>query len=64
MLNNEGIGPGEVILLLPEKEGTKVEIMQNLKEARELLESGLNIGEVAETLTIPENVDELSKFGK
>ncbi len=64
MLQDESVGPNEVILLLPRKEGTEVRPLGDIEEAKMLLESGLGVGEVAVELTRPEEVDSLSKFGR
>ena len=64
MLRDEGIGPGEVVLLLPHKDGTQVTVMRNIEEARYLLESGMDVGELALQFTTPEKIEKLAEFGK
>jgi predicted ATPase len=63
LLRDEGIGLDEVLLLMPEKEGTKVHKTDEFKEIKTLLESGLSIAESVLPRTRPKSVEQLSLFG-
>ncbi len=59
LLQDEGIGLGEVILLIPGSEGTQAKPIADIQEARDLLEGGLSIGEIAMTYTGPQKAHRL-----
>jgi predicted ATPase len=63
LLRDEGIGLDEVLLFVPEAEGTKVTSAQSYKEIRQLLQSGLSLADVVIPKTRPEKVEQLSLFG-
>ncbi|WP_460193716.1 AAA family ATPase [Thermosynechococcus sp. FA-CM-4201] len=60
LLSDRGIGGEEVLLMMPTPEGTKVELCSNIKEVKNLLESGLTIADVALPRTTPSDVSQLS----
>jgi len=62
LLSDEGIGLNEVLLLIPDREGTRVQPTAALQEAQKLLESGVPIGEIALTHTRPQQAVQLSLF--
>ena len=62
LLADPSITAKELVLLTPQKEGTKVELAENIKEVKILLESGLGADEVAIAHVSPENVEQLSLF--
>lgn len=64
LLQDEGIGLDEVILLIPGREGTELRPASQIEEAQALLEGGLTIGEIAMAHTRPENAYQLSLFGE
>ena len=64
LLRDEGIGLDEVLLLLPDAEGTQVSVAGTLAEVRALLEGGLTLAEAVIPLTRPDRVEQLALFGK
>lgn len=64
LLRDEGIGLDEVLLLLPDAEGTQVSVAGTFAEVRALLEGGLTLAEAVIPLTRPARVEQLALFGK
>jgi predicted ATPase len=62
MLSDEGIGPREVLLLTPEKEGTSVEIMANIEDAMALMQGGMSVGDALMPRSTPKNIEQLGLF--
>lgn len=62
LLMEEGINGGEVLLLSPANEGTKVEVAADIAEVRALLESGFTVGEAVLPRTKPSGSETLSRF--
>jgi predicted ATPase len=62
LLADEGIGLDEVLLLLPEREGTAVRLASDLSEVRELLEGGAQLSEAVLPVTRPRDARQLSLF--
>jgi len=62
MLNDEGIGLDEVLLLEPQVEGTSVRLASALSEVRELLEGGVSLGDAVMPRTRPSAVEQLALF--
>ena len=60
MLQDQGIGAEEVVMLEPNNEGTIATVASNNADIRKLLSSGLSIAEVALPRTAPANLDQLS----
>ncbi|MFW5854369.1 MAG: AAA family ATPase [Thermodesulfobacteriota bacterium] len=63
LLQDEGIAPDEILLFLPSKEGSRIEVGTDVEEVRVLLETGLTAAEVAIPYTRPANAIQLSLFG-
>lgn len=63
LLQDDGIGLNELLLLLPSKEGTHVEPASASREIKVLLESGLNLAEAVLPRTSPQKVEQLTLFG-
>ena len=62
ILANKGIDEKkEVILLQNDKEGTKVTVVSDIEEAREILKAGLSMADVVIPMTSPEDIQHLSK---
>ena len=59
LLHDEGIGLDETLLLLPKKEGTKVESAACDADIPHLLEGGLQLNDIVLPKTRPENATEL-----
>lgn len=59
LMNSEQIGANEVLILSPEKEGTRVQPASNIQEVKVALESGLTIADVVLPRTEPQKVEEL-----
>ena len=62
LLSDLGIGGEEVLLLLPEETGTRVELASSNAQIRALLESGISIGDAALPKTIPSTLEQLDLF--
>lgn len=58
LLSDIGIGSEEVLLLVPGKEGTKVQVASKIQEINLLLEGGMTVGEAVLPRTDPENFDQ------
>jgi predicted ATPase len=64
LLQDKGIGLDEVLLLIPEGEGTEVKPASAFSEVRLLLEGGLSMADVVLPLTKPARADQLALFGE
>jgi predicted ATPase len=62
LLSEKGIGGEEVLLLTPDQEGTKVELMSSIDEIRGLLDVGLSVADVALPRTMPTSLSQLDLF--
>ncbi|MGP8251372.1 MAG: AAA family ATPase [Terracidiphilus sp.] len=62
LLSQKSIGGEEVLILRPDKEGTKVEVAASIKEVKNLLDSGLSIADAVLPITAPSNLDQLEMF--
>jgi len=63
LLEDEGIGLDEVVLLQPGDEGTSVRVAQDSSSIEALVSGGLSIGEAVLPETRPEKVEQLALFG-
>lgn len=63
LLADEGIGLDEVLLLVPGTEGTEVQPVSSLSDARTLLKQGLSLADVVIPKTRPSQAHQLSLFG-
>jgi len=63
LLQDEGIGLDEVVLLQPGEEGTSVQVAKDLQQIESLVTSGLTVAEAAVPQTRPEKVEQLVLFG-
>jgi predicted ATPase len=63
MLRDTGIGFDEVLMLQPGKEGTTVQPVGDLRDARRLLEGGLTLAEIVIPKTRPMHAEQLTLFG-
>jgi len=59
LLADRGIGGEEILILMPCKEGTCVQVASDLKDVRILLESGMSPADVVIPKTAPENIHQL-----
>jgi hypothetical protein len=64
LLSDEGIGQDEVLLLIPELEGTRVQPASAFREIRELLEGGVSMAEAVIPRTRPRQAQQLTLFGE
>ncbi len=64
LLRDEGIGLDEVLLLVPGREGTNVQLASRMEDLRDLLDGGLSLPEVILPRTEPGNALQLSLFGR
>ncbi len=62
LLKDEGISPAEVLLLVPQEIGTKVEPANTVEDIDALLQVGRNLSEIVLPLTSSANGDELALF--
>lgn len=62
LLEDEGIGLDEVLLLLPEDEGTTVTAASSISEISSLLDGGLSVADVVMPKTRPVRAEQLSFF--
>jgi predicted ATPase len=63
LLRDEGIGLDEVLLLIPENEGTQVKPAGSQREIRDLLDGGLSLADAVIPRTRPEQAGRLTLFG-
>jgi predicted ATPase len=56
LLSDEGIGLEEVLLLIPDNEGTHIRPAASFDEAKMLVEGGMNIGDAVLPLTSPQQM--------
>lgn len=59
LLSDKSIGGEEVLLLIPEDEGTKVQLASKIEEIRLLLEAGMSIADATLPRTIPSKIGQL-----
>jgi len=64
ILRDEGIGLDEVLLLLPGREGTTVEVATKIKQAEVLLRGGVPLSDIVLPETRPPKPEQLSFFGR
>lgn len=64
LLEDEGIGLNEVLLLQPQHEGTSVRPASDFDQVKELLRGGLSMAEAVIPLTRPRNSEQLALFAK
>jgi predicted ATPase len=63
LLRDEGIGLDEVLLFIPEEEGTTVTATETHQDIRNLLQGGLSLADVVIPKTRPEKAHQLTLFG-
>lgn len=63
LLRDQGIGLDEVLLLLPEAEGTDVRTAGYFAEIKELLDGGISLAEAVLPRTGPRSAQQLTLFG-
>jgi predicted ATPase len=59
LLEDEGIGGEEILLLTPSAEGTNITQASSIDNVRDLLEGGLSVAEAVLPLTKPSELDKL-----
>jgi predicted ATPase len=64
LLRDDGIGLDEVLLLLPETEGTSVRLTSSFREIGTLLESGSSLADTVMPMTRPDNARQLALFAE
>ncbi len=64
LLSDEGIGLNEVLLLEPQKEGTRVLQAAALDDIRHLVHSDIPLSDIVVSRTSPAQVEQLSLFGE
>ena len=63
LLSDEGIPPEDVLMLVPTKEGTEVEVAAENEQIRALLKGGLSVADAVLPRTVPQAAQQLSMFG-
>jgi len=63
LLRDEGIGLDEVLLFVPETEGTTVSTTETHQDIKDLLQGGLSLADVVIPKTRPEKAQQLTLFG-
>ncbi|GIW56630.1 MAG: chromosome segregation protein SMC [Nitrospiraceae bacterium] len=63
LLRDEGIGLDEVVLLVPDREGTRVTTAASHNEIGDLLKGGLSLADAVIPKTRPERTEQLPLFG-
>jgi len=63
LLDDEGIGGEETLMLVPGKGGTEARAARDVAEVRALLENGMTVGRVVLDHVAPENAEQLTLFG-
>lgn len=64
LLEDDGIGPEEVLLLVPSKEGTEIQLGKDDAQIHALLEGGATMAEAVLPRTRPSQVQQLTFFGE
>jgi predicted ATPase len=64
LLLDRGIGGEEVLLLIPDKEGTNIRTASSIDDVRVLIESGISVAEATLSRTAPRDIDQLSLFNE
>jgi predicted ATPase len=62
LLSDKGIGGEDVLLLTPDREGTKVENVGSNNEIKDLLDGGLSIADIVIPRTEPKEIGQLDFF--
>lgn len=60
ILSNEGIAPEEVLLLTNSPEGTEVEVLSDVEQAKDILAAGFSMADVVMPLTKPRSIESMS----
>jgi len=63
LLRDDGIGLDEVLLFIPEEEGTKVTLTGTHRDICDLLQGGLSLADAVIPKTRPEKAQQLTMFG-
>ena len=61
LLRDEGIAADEVLLVLPSKEGGRIQVGADIAEVKQMLEAGLTVAEVVIPRTRPANAAQLAR---
>jgi predicted ATPase len=64
LLSDEGIPPEDVLMLVPTKEGTDMQVAADNAQIRALVEGGLSVADAVLPRTVPHNAQQLSMFGE
>jgi predicted ATPase len=62
LLSDEGLEPGEVVLLVPRKNGSTATSAASIHEIKQLLDAGLSLGEAVLPRVAPKNASQLGFF--
>jgi len=64
LLSDRGIAADEVLLFIPSKEGSQIQVGATIAEVKVLLEAGLSVGEAVLPYTRPPNAAQLALWGE
>ena len=64
LLEDDGIGLDEVLILEPQAEGTRVKLATSIREMNDLLKGGSTLADVLMPYTRPQRVQQLTLFGE
>ena len=64
LLSDEGIPPEDVLMLVPTKEGTDMQVAADNEQIRALVQGGLSVADAVLPRTVPQNAQQLSMFGE
>ena len=64
LLSDEGIPPEDVLMLVPTKEGTDIQVAADNAQIKALVQGGLSVADAVLPRTVPQNAEQLSMFGE
>lgn len=62
LLSDKGIGSSEILILLPQKEGTQVKLASSLMDVHRMMTHGMSAADAALPQTRPQNIEQLVLF--
>jgi predicted ATPase len=62
LLSDTGIGLNEVLLLMPESEGTAIKSAAQFEQVKHMLDAGFTLGDIITPLTKPQKAEQLAFF--
>ncbi|PWK74142.1 putative ATPase [Mucilaginibacter oryzae] len=62
MLDNSGISSEEILILIPSKEGTAIEVASNLNEINSIIQAGFTPAQATIKITSPKDISKISQL--